>query len=279
MCFEGCHTASKQRVAPIEYAPVAIIFVGTYRQGTPAFTGCYSLSLHLCSRRVNQTPAPRAKVIGTLCQAPEICNVPPERYSWALRTGRNAPIRPESEHHDLHHHTHPFGHGSGALVTGCATVPGDPYYDAPRYPVYEQPGYIYSAPQPVYQAPPVYRAPGVIYSAPPPAVYYGGRDRDDNRWDNDRNRGDWRERERERDRAERDRAARERERRDQQAREADRRAREQDQARREQAERDRRAAEDRRNRENRPGRLAPDSYTPSPYDWRSRQQSNSQEKP
>ena len=167
----------------------------------------------------------------------------------------------------------------GALVTGCATVPGDPYYDAPRYPVYEQPGYIYSAPQPVYQAPPVYRAPGVIYSAPPPAVYYGGRDRDDNRWDNDRNRGDWRERERERDRAERDRAARERERRDQQAREADRRAREQDQARREQAERDRRAAEDRRNRENRPGRLAPDSYTPSPYDWRSRQQSNSQEKP
>ena len=30
----------------------------------------------------------------------------------------------------------------GALVTGCATVPGDPYYDAPRYPVYEQPGYI-----------------------------------------------------------------------------------------------------------------------------------------
>lgn len=101
----------------------------------------------------------------------------------------------------------------GALVTGCATVPGDPYYDSPRYPVYEQPGYIYSAPPPVYQAPPVYRAPGVIYSAPPPppAVYYGGRDRDDNRWDNDRNRNDWRERERDRDRAERDRAARERE--------------------------------------------------------------------
>ena len=167
----------------------------------------------------------------------------------------------------------------GALVTGCATVPGDPYYDAPRYPVYEQPGYIYSAPQPVYQAPPVYRAPGVIYSAPPPAVYYGGRDRGDDRWDNDRNRGDWRERERERDRAERDRAARERERRDQQAREADRRAREQDQARREQAERDRRAAEDRRNRENHPGRLAPDSHTPSPYVWRSRQDPNSREKP
>ena len=131
----------------------------------------------------------------------------------------------------------------------------------------------------VPQAPPVYRAPGVIYSAPPPAVYYGGRDRGDNRWDNDRNRGDWRERERERDRAERDRAARERERRDQQAREADRRAREQDQARREQAERDRRAAEDRRNRENHPGRLAPDSHTPSPYVWRSRQDPNSREKP
>lgn len=31
----------------------------------------------------------------------------------------------------------------GPWVTGCATVPGDPYYDAPRYPVYEQPGYIY----------------------------------------------------------------------------------------------------------------------------------------
>lgn len=165
----------------------------------------------------------------------------------------------------------------GALVTGCATVPGDPYYDSPRYPVYEQPGYIYSAPQPVYQAPPVYRAPGVIYSAPPPppAVYYGGRDHDNNRWDNDRNRNDWRERER--DRAERDRAARERDQREQQAREADRRARERDQARREQAERDRRAAEDRRNRG--PAQLAPGSYTPHPQDWRSRQFSNSQEQP
>ncbi len=56
----------------------------------------------------------------------------------------------------------------GILVTGCATVPGDPYYEPSRYQVYEQPGYIYSAPPPVYQAPPVYRAPGVIYSAPPP---------------------------------------------------------------------------------------------------------------
>jgi len=97
----------------------------------------------------------------------------------------------------------------GVLATGCATVPGDPYYEPPRYQVYEQPGYIYSAPPPVYQAPPVYRAPGVIYSPPPPPpVYYGGRDRHDNRWDRDRDRNDWRERERDRDRAERDRVAR-----------------------------------------------------------------------
>ncbi|MDH4417054.1 MAG: hypothetical protein QE485_07495 [Acidovorax sp.] len=154
----------------------------------------------------------------------------------------------------------------GVLVTGCATVPGDPYYDPPRYQVYEQPGYIYNAP------PPVYRAPGVIYSAPPPPIYYGGRDRHDDRWDKGRDRDDWRERDR--DRAERDRAARERE---QQARDADRRARERDQARREQAERDRRAAEDRRNRG--PGQLAPGSYTPHPQDWRSRQFSNGQEQP
>lgn len=166
----------------------------------------------------------------------------------------------------------------GILVTGCATVPGDPYYEPSRYQVYEQPGYIYSAPPPVYQAPPVYRAPGVIYSAPPPPpVYYGGRDRHDDRWDKGRDRDDWRERERDRDRAERDRAARERDQREQQAREADRRARERDQARREQAERDRRAAEDRRNRN--PGQMAPGSYTPHPQDWRSRQFSNSQEQP
>ena len=131
-------------------------------------------------------------MIVTLCQAPEICNVPQERFSWALRTGRNAPFRPESEYHAYTITRILSATVLGALVTGCATVPVDPYYDAPRYPVYEQPGYIYSAPQPVYQAPPVYRAPGVIYSAPPPAVYYGGRDRDDNRWDNDRICGDWR---------------------------------------------------------------------------------------
>lgn len=154
----------------------------------------------------------------------------------------------------------------GALVTGCATVPGDPYYEPQRYPVYEQPGYIYSAPAPVY------RAPGVIYSAPPPppAVYYGGRERDDRRWTpDDRHRNQWRERERERDHAEReraarerDRAARERDRRDQQARELDRRAREQDQARHELAERER------RNREARPGRPAPNNASQNQQDWR-----------
>lgn len=163
-----------------------------------------------------------------------------------------------------------------AVVTGCATVPGDPYYEPTPYRVYEQPGYIYNTPSVYSSPPPVYPA----YSAPPSVIYYGGRDRDD-RWERDRNRNDWRERERDRERAERDRVARERERdrRDQQAREADRRNRDREQALRDQAERDRRAAEDRRNREARPGRMAPDSYTPHPLDWRSRQQSNSPEKP
>lgn len=154
----------------------------------------------------------------------------------------------------------------GTVLTGCATVPGDPYYQQqPSYQVYEQPGYIYSAP-PVYSSPPVYRAP--------PAVYYGGRDNRDDRWDNHRDR--------DRDRAERDRLARDRadrDRREQQARDAANRDRARDQARREQAERDRRAEEDRRNREQRPGRLAPGSYTPHPHDWRSRQFENSGEKP
>lgn len=166
----------------------------------------------------------------------------------------------------------------GAAVTGCATVPGDPYYDPSPYPVYQQPGYTYNS-SPVYSSPqPVYPA----YSAPPAVIYYGGRDRQDDRWERDRNRNDVRERERERDRAERDRVARDqaRDRRDQQARDADRRQRDRDQAIREQAERDRRAADDRRNRDApRPGRIAPDSYTPHPQDWRSRQQSNSADKP
>jgi hypothetical protein len=158
----------------------------------------------------------------------------------------------------------------GAAVTGCATVQGDPYYEPTPYRVYEQPGYIYN------NAPPVYPA----YSAPPAVIYYGGRDRDD-RWERDRNRNDWRERERERERAERDRQARERERdrREQQARELDRRQRDRDQALREQAERDRRAADDRRNRQPPPGRVAPGSYSFDPHDWRSRQHSNSPDKP
>ncbi len=140
----------------------------------------------------------------------------------------------------------------GAAMTGCATVPGDPYYQAPGYTVYEQPGYVYGG-GPVYRAPP---APIVYpYGAPPAPVYYGGRDR----WDNDRDR---------------DREARERdrERRDQLAREADRRAREQ-------AERDRRAAESRRPDYQRPGQMAPGSYAPHPQDWRTRQQTNNPDKP
>lgn len=101
----------------------------------------------------------------------------------------------------------------GVLLAGCATVPGDPYYD----PYYQQPGYIYNAPQPVYPA----------YSAPPPVIYYGGRDRDD-RWERDRgrNNNDWRERERERERAERERA-RDRAENQRQAREREQQRREQ----------------------------------------------------
>jgi len=151
----------------------------------------------------------------------------------------------------------------GAAMTGCATVPGDPYYQAPGYTVYEQPGYVYGG-GPVYRAPP---APIVYpYGAPPAPVYHGGRDR----WDNDRDRDrQWRERERDRDREARE---RDRERREQLAREADRRAREQ-------AERDRRAAESRRPDYQRPGQMAPGSYAPHPQDWRTRQQTNNPDKP
>lgn len=142
----------------------------------------------------------------------------------------------------------------GATVAGCATVPGDPYYPAPGYTVYEQPGYVYGGGT-VYRAPP---GPLVYpYGTAPAPLYYGGRDR----WDNDRHRDRmWRERERNRDH------------REQLARDAERRAREQ-------ADRDRRAAASRRPNYQQPGHLAPGSYTPHPHDWRSRQQSNSPEKP
>jgi len=152
----------------------------------------------------------------------------------------------------------------GALVAGCAVVPGDPYYydgydTQPRYGygVYEQPGAIYGAPPPVYVAPPV-------YGPPPATIYFGGRDR-----------YDWRDR----DRIERDR-------RDQHARDAAaQRDRARDQARREQAERQRRAAEDRRNHgqngshnaHNPPAArppAAPGNRGPGPQDWRARQYSN-----
>ncbi len=175
----------------------------------------------------------------------------------------------------------------GALVTGCVAVPGDPYYEPPRYQTYEQPGYIYNAPPTVYQSAPVYRAPPVVYTTPPPVIYFQGRERDDHRWDNGRDNNGWRERERDRDRAERNRAdreARDRAQRDQQAREADRRVRDQnnarqEQARREQAERDRRAADDRRDRDNRPPRAAPDETRGAPPGWRRNQSPNSFDKP
>lgn len=163
----------------------------------------------------------------------------------------------------------------GVLVTGQCHRAGRPVLRAPRATRCTNSRGTSTTPRHRCTRPRlVYRAPGVIYSvSPPPPVYYGGRDRHDDRWDKGRDRNDWRERERDRDRAERDRAARERDQREQQAREADRRARERDQARREQAERDRRAADDRRTAN--PGQLAPGSYTPHPQDWRSRQFSNS----
>ena len=179
----------------------------------------------------------------------------------------------------------------GALVTGCAVVPDDGYYEPPRYQTYEQSGYIYNnAPPGVYQSAPSYRGPPVFYSAPPPVIYRQGRDRDDTRWDNRRDHRDWREREDRRDRANRQGGDRnfdagDRARRDQQqAREADRRARDQnnarqDQAQRQQAERDRRAADDQRDRENRAPRAAPDDNRAAPPGWRRNQSPNSFDKP
>ncbi|MBY0409381.1 MAG: hypothetical protein K2Q97_04450 [Burkholderiaceae bacterium] len=95
------------------------------------------------------------------------------------------------------------------LVTGCAVVPGDPYYDpSPRYPVMEQPGVIYGAPSPyyraapIYQNAPVYRAPQPVYVAPPPTLIFNGRlgyddrrfDRRDERYNDRRDNNGWRER-------------------------------------------------------------------------------------
>ena len=101
-----------------------------------------------------------------------------------------------------------------ALVTGCAVVPGDPYYtpQPSGYGVYEQPAYIYGSPPPAYGYP----------VAPPPGYY--GRSYDD--------RNAWRERER----AQREREV-QREREALREREA-RRDRERDQARRDQIQRD-----------------------------------------
>ncbi|MBB6559364.1 type IV secretory pathway VirB10-like protein [Acidovorax soli] len=156
----------------------------------------------------------------------------------------------------------------GAVLTGCATVPGDPYYaPAPTY-------YPPSGSTIIYDAPPVYRSPPPpVYVAPPPPVYYGNR-RDERDWAREREREraqqQWREqaererRDRERDR-DRENARRDQERRNQAERE---------QARRDQIERDRRAAAERARGDNR-------QYGPGPHpnDWRARQQSNSLEKP
>jgi hypothetical protein len=158
----------------------------------------------------------------------------------------------------------------GAVLTGCATVPGDPYYE-PQYQVHQQPGYIYTQPAPVYGA------PAVVYRPAPTPIYYGARDNRDPRWDN--NRRDRERLERERQREERERADRERQRREQQARDNSRRDRDREQARRAQAERERRAHEDRREREARPGRQPQDIRAPHPHDWRSRQFSNNPEQP
>ena len=71
----------------------------------------------------------------------------------------------------------------GAVVSGCATVPGDGYYTGG--PTYYSPGYeSYSSP--VYPA----------YAPAPAYIYYSDRD---NRWERDRNRNDWRDRDRNND--------------------------------------------------------------------------------
>ena len=178
-----------------------------------------------------------------------------------------------------------------AVVAGCATVPGDPYYEPARYGAYEQPGVIYNSP-PVYSTPQIYGAPqvGYPYGVPPPTLFFGASSRDDHRY-NGRDRDQWRERERERDRAERQRDARQNDRR---AQERDRDQARRDQLQRDQAQRDRaqreqyaqererRAAEGRRaqrdDRQRDRDRDAGNSM-PGPYDWRARQQSNSFDRP
>ncbi len=138
----------------------------------------------------------------------------------------------------------------GAVLTGCATVPGDPYYaPAPYYPP--------STSTIIYDSPPVYRAAPPVYVAPPPAVYYGNR-RDDRDWA--------RERERAREQADRDRRDRDRDRdRDNARRDQEQRRNQAEHDRRNQAERDKRAAAERARNENRPSQ-----YGPAPNDWRAR---------
>ena len=149
-----------------------------------------------------------------------------------------------------------FATALAVLATGCAVVPGDPYYtpQPTGYGVYEQPAYIYGSPPPAYGYP----------VAPPPG--YFGRRHDD--------RHDWREHERaQREReAHRERGAmRDREaRREREARQAQDARR--DQARREQSQRDqaRRDQADRQRRDDdrRPSGDGPRHNRPDQPRWR-----------
>ncbi|WP_155885197.1 hypothetical protein [Acidovorax sp. JHL-9] len=123
-----------------------------------------------------------------------------------------------------------------ALATGCAVVPGDPYYTPQPigYGVYEQSTYIYGSPAAVYG-----------YPVAPPPGYYGRRYDDRNDWREreraQREREAHREREALRDReARREREARQAQdaRREQDARRDWERNQARDQARREQAQRE-----------------------------------------
>ena len=159
----------------------------------------------------------------------------------------------------------------GVLLGGCVAVPADPYYDAaPAYPTY--PG---TYPQTYPNAYPVY---------PMPHPGYDARAAERERWEQNRDRQAWREREQ---RQERERALQER--RDQQEREASqkreqrdeqaRRERDQrnhqanerrDELRRQQTERERRAQEGRTPSGER--RTDYDRYNPSNGRWMPRQE-------
>ncbi len=103
--------------------------------------------------------------------------------------------------------------GALAAITGCATVPSDPYHDDySTGPVYDN-APVHGGAYPAYPAP-AYGSAYPVYPAPAYGGSIGYRDRDQDRWENmrnDRDRRAWRERqvdrERAHDRAERDRNA------------------------------------------------------------------------